>query len=518
VLGGLALAPRPAGAQGITRLSAIPTPFSPQGDGVLDRTTFYVEVDGAVDSLVLEVWSGTGTGVWRMASGALAAGEYAWVWEGRTSGGATFPDGVHRLKARAYVGGAPADSAERLVSTDVTPPRVVNVEQIRSAFAPDASVWNVTGLRFGVETGGPAADTTCVRILNASGSPLLTLGGFSGTNPETTFYWNGRNSGGSTLAEGSYLMETRAADEAGNDDVEVATVYLDLGAPVVTAAEDTTFSTDFPVTLSGWARDASGVGQVFVRFPTGPWEDLGIAGQDSVEWTGGFGEAGDADGWYRVWVKARDIFGHESDSLKVVVGKASHAPVHLHSEFTGADSLFADGDMIEILTSWDGAGYTLRADFSAIDSKYVKGAEAAVDNGDSTYTLRYQIHADNSRSNASGLRIPIRATNVYWTDSTFVRAELWNAPVEEPEPSSFTLDQNLFDPEGGETLTIEFPETRPGSSVEIFTVVGERVWSKPTAGLTSVVWDGRNADGELVASGVYLVRLRDEVRKVGVVK
>jgi hypothetical protein len=48
--------------------------------------------------------------------------------------------------------------------------------------------------------------------------------------------------------------------------------------------------------------------------------------------------------------------------------------------------------------------------------------------------------------------------------------------------------------------------------------MGERVWSRDVGGLTSAVWDGRNSDGELVASGVYLVRLAGTVRKVGVVK
>ena len=50
-----------------------------------------------------------------------------------------------------------------------------------------------------------------------------------------------------------------------------------------------------------------------------------------------------------------------------------------------------------------------------------------------------------------------------------------------------------------------------GSQVDIFTVAGDRVRT-----LSEVyVWDGRNESGELVASGLYLFRVRYEDGTIG---
>ncbi len=518
VPGFLLLLPGAAAAGVVTSLSAIPSPFSPDGDGILDRTTIYAQINVSVDSLRLAVGSDSGTESWSMTLGALTAGSYGWTWDGRTSGGEVFSDGVHRLTVVAYIGGAAADSVDRRISTDVFAPRIVDFEQIRSSFAPDADLWNLTGLRFGIETGGPAADTTRVRILNAAGTLVRTLGGFGGALEDTLFHWNGRNASDVLATEGSYFFEVRASDEAGNEDVQVGQVFLDKGAPSIGVLSDTVFAVAFPETVRGWAFDPSGVAAVSFREVGGAWVETATSGGDSVAWEYALGDTSDPDGWYAVYGRARDVFGHAADSVRVTVGKAARGPIHVGSDVSGGDTVLADGDEVVIESRWDRPGYTLAASFLEVDSKYTTGMEQVTDNGDGTYQITYTISATNTRQNAVGLPIRIKASHVYYVDSAFVYVELRNDAPSVPPVEVLTLDRNLFNPDRDEQLVLSFPSAAARTFLDIYTVMGERVWSRDVGGQTSAVWDGHNSEGDIVASGVYLVRLGGTVRKVGVIK
>jgi hypothetical protein len=79
----------------------------------------------------------------------------------------------------------------------------------------------------------------------------------------------------------------------------------------------------------------------------------------------------------------------------------------------------------------------------------------------------------------------------------------------------------------GETAKVSVLSGRACAiSVDVYTLEGERVWSKTaavTAGeQTTVEWDGRSAAGDVVASGTYLFHIsgcgRDEIRKTIVVR
>jgi len=516
-------------AEVITSLSADPNPFSPNGDGILDRTTISCLIASPVDSLRVSVRDASLAQVWWVWTDSLEAGLHSWVWAGTTSTGLTFSDAVHSLSAVAYVGGAVADSAARRVATDRIAPSIRDFQQVFPSFAPDGLLWSVTKLEFWIEAGGPASDTTLVRILDAQGSPVVFLGGFGGAVADTSFSWSGLDEDSALVEEGAYFFEVASADEAGNGDVESGVVYLDLAAPTVAAVDDTVVITDadtllltaFPDTLAGWAVDPSGVAEVQVRWEGGAWEslaDLVPVTEDSLLWTAPFGEAADVDGWYDLSVKAVDIFGHASDPVDVVIGKASLEPVLVGSEITSGDGVFANGDTIVILTAWDRDGYTVTANFISIDSKYKKNAEDVTPLGDGTYEISYTVSGSNIRQNEDSLAIPITATYVWRTATDTVWVELRNEGPPQEEAGTLTLDQNVFAPNLGEVLTIRFPEGGPGARVEIYTLMGERVWSERVDGLTSVLWAGANSEGDEVASGVYLVRLGGHVRKVGVVK
>ncbi len=93
-------------------------------------------------------------------------------------------------------------------------------------------------------------------------------------------------------------------------------------------------------------------------------------------------------------------------------------------------------------------------------------------------------------------------------------------------PISFDLVGNLFDPTKGEQVTVNYAVVPGHVLIRLYTLQGRMVRTlvneDKTAGSHSVLWDGRTADGDIVASGIYLVRLETEalaqVKKIAVVK
>ncbi|MCX6831865.1 MAG: fibronectin type III domain-containing protein, partial [candidate division Zixibacteria bacterium] len=79
-------------------------------------------------------------------------------------------------------------------------------------------------------------------------------------------------------------------------------------------------------------------------------------------------------------------------------------------------------------------------------------------------------------------------------------------------PTAYSLAQNYPNPFNPSTA-IEFTLPRPGQvTLEVYDIVGRKtrtlVSEAVTAGTKRVIWDGCNADGATVASGVYFYRIK----------
>jgi hypothetical protein len=90
--------------------SAGPNPFSPDGDGVAESTTWDVGVDAATRLVRLSVSRGPQT-IWATSEFVSAAGTYAISWDGRDSGGRTVADGFYRYDITAYGADGSASAA-----------------------------------------------------------------------------------------------------------------------------------------------------------------------------------------------------------------------------------------------------------------------------------------------------------------------------------------------------------------------------------------------------------------------
>jgi hypothetical protein len=64
-----------------------------------------------------------------------------------------------------------------------------------------------------------------------------------------------------------------------------------------------------------------------------------------------------------------------------------------------------------------------------------------------------------------------------------------------------------FKPASGHTV-ITFKNLDVGSTIKVFTIMGEKVVELKSSGVSSTQWDLRNQDGDQVASGVYVYQIK----------
>ncbi len=78
-------------------------------------------------------------------------------------------------------------------------------------------------------------------------------------------------------------------------------------------------------------------------------------------------------------------------------------------------------------------------------------------------------------------------------------------------PQSFSLNQNYPNPFNANTVISYNLDSRANVSLDIYDVLGRQVTILESgyrdAGLHSVIWNGKNAEGSLVASGIYFYKL-----------
>ena len=78
-------------------------------------------------------------------------------------------------------------------------------------------------------------------------------------------------------------------------------------------------------------------------------------------------------------------------------------------------------------------------------------------------------------------------------------------------PDEFSLAQNYPNPFNPSTSILFSIPVAGNVTLEIFNILGEKVATPfdgmATAGVTEVIWDGRNASGATVASGIYFYRM-----------
>lgn len=149
------------------------------------------------------------------------------LWDGRDERGRLLPDGIYRyyVSARDRAGNIGGGSIESIGIN--TRPTLLSIETSRRAFSP-----NGDGVAESV-TVSPVYPTDGLEgwlfeIMDTSGQRLIARRGTGGT----VFEWDGRDSGGESVPDGSYVAVFSAVYENGNSPrIETAPIVVDTLFP-----------------------------------------------------------------------------------------------------------------------------------------------------------------------------------------------------------------------------------------------------------------------------------------------
>jgi flagellar hook assembly protein FlgD len=191
----------------VRNLAAAPRALTPNGDGVAEATkiSFSLTTSATVDVSVLD---GAGATVARPVNDRLVgAGAFATVWGGEGAGGALLPDGRYTLQVDA-----------RSPAQEVSAASGIIVDRTLGflAVSPDAFSPNGDGTRDLADIGFTLARPADVDVhIRHDGKPVAQVAaGSLGAGP-VTVVWDGSNSAGERLADGSYRAVVQATTAIG---------------------------------------------------------------------------------------------------------------------------------------------------------------------------------------------------------------------------------------------------------------------------------------------------------------
>ena len=204
------LTPRDSQAPVVRSLATGGT-FSPNGDKIADTATLSGRLSESA-SWAVKVRDAAGT---VLVSKTGAGSTFSATWDG-TASGATVPDGTYDVSVTAVDGWAngPTTSTASLV-VDTAPSQLTAL-----APAPDVVQWFApNGDRFRETVVLTATNSEpgsfTIRVRNSAGTVLrrYTVANGSGPTPVT---WDGRDSSGSIVPDGQYVLRISPADPFGN--------------------------------------------------------------------------------------------------------------------------------------------------------------------------------------------------------------------------------------------------------------------------------------------------------------
>ncbi|MBN2566055.1 MAG: T9SS type A sorting domain-containing protein [Candidatus Eisenbacteria bacterium] len=535
----------PAAAGFIEDVGVIPNPFSPNGDGVFDETAlYYTLTDTFLVTITVSGFDGWGPDTLRHAF--ESEGGHSLWWDG-TSGGETVSDGACYFLIVAQPQRATAEEAQATVFVDTAAPAPGIYMVSPSRFSPDGDgVADSLLVSLEFEAPEPTDEVTAF-VTETDGTMVRRL--YSATGVwQASFHWNGKDHGGSAAPDGLYHVRFGIRDAASNETVSTVLIDLDTAPPYLSAdypdPEVLEFRFDTAEGLvSGRAGDRSGVVAVEYSYDQESWEPAIVARADSVDWSATVHcescAPGETDETVQIHIRAYDGtptaegHGHVNSSTSsnpILTFDAVFdvaPPVHESSTLSGGEGPFTPGQQISISTRWDESSYDVTGDFSMVDSLFDPDNVAVTSQSGGRYTVRYTLSQDMPIPDGERPVI-ITATDRFATPSGEVVRSVSDTTVyvtvvaPTNEIVGLSIDVNSFNPATGEQVTISIGATQARAKISIFNMRGTLVRTLEGDAVSSLVWDGKNDNGDVAASGVYFLWIQTDggeaTRKVAIVK
>lgn len=206
----------------ILSLGATPDPFSPDGDAVADTTTVTASFTETLlwsltitDSLgsLIRSFEGSGT-------------SFTVIWDGTDEAGTTVPDGIYTLTVEGRTTeGTFAQPATGEVSVDTTPqgarpPVVSNFGASPDRLSPDGDGRQETTT---ISATFDQSTVWTINIRNSAGATVRTITGSGATLGQT---WDGKNSTGAAVPDGTYTIVLEASNIFGESAAPVSTQVI----------------------------------------------------------------------------------------------------------------------------------------------------------------------------------------------------------------------------------------------------------------------------------------------------
>ncbi|MFH1865676.1 MAG: T9SS type A sorting domain-containing protein [Candidatus Eisenbacteria bacterium] len=530
----------PASGGLIFDVGVIPSPFSPNADGVFDSTAVYYSLSEEA-AIVISVGDSSGGGLWTLWSGWEDEGTHSHWWDG-WFGDSLALDGEYRFLIKAIPQFSPYEETDFPFVVDTVAPPLYSVDVAPSRFSPDADgVGDSVMISFLAGVSEPS-DEILVTVLDADDHPVRLVYSATGV-ASAVLFWDGTDAGDAVAADGLYFVSVESRDAAGNLSGSGALVDLDTAPPLLgvdypdSNITELRFATPAAV-LTGWAHDRAGVVGVEMSLDQEVWNEVVVGRPDSVSWAGSVSCAScvpdTLDETLEVFVRAHDGMptadgeGHVNGpsasvpvlSFEVIFDVAP--PEHVSSTVSGGVDVFEAGETITITSRWDDTGYVIDADFSQVDSEFDPSDVVVNETTAGRYTVTYETSGSNSFMPVVDAPVIITATDSFSRSTSDTTVTVTVLPATSGGPASLGVDVNSFQPFLGERVVISLGSYEGTATVSVYNMAGTLVRTLDGEGGSSVSWYGDNDDGGSVASGVYFLRIRtgesESVRKVAVIR
>jgi flagellar hook capping protein FlgD/N,N-dimethylformamidase beta subunit-like protein len=195
----------------VIRFAAKPINFSPNGDGVRDRTLVGFDLSEPAE-VSFSIVDGDGNEVRRLVSGELLEGDekHRFAWDGRDDDGNPLPNGTYTMRVVRRDEGRVIGSFKR-IRLDTVPPRVRLVSAEPGVIAPGEPGQDP---EVRIRYRGPRNESPELRVFRTDDGPPRVVVRDRGDESRSAV-WDGRIDG-EPAPEGDYAFTFRVRDRAGN--------------------------------------------------------------------------------------------------------------------------------------------------------------------------------------------------------------------------------------------------------------------------------------------------------------